>query len=59
MNNSNDDSLSFLMEDEIISIESIGPEESIDITVEDTSMFFLANEIYTHNSRLFSRSCYN
>ena len=35
--------------DEIESIELIGEDETIDITVEDTHMFF-ANDIYTHNS---------
>jgi hypothetical protein len=35
--------------DEIESIELIGDELTIDITVEDTHMFF-ANGIYTHNS---------
>lgn len=34
---------------EIESIECIGDELTIDITVEDTHMFF-ANDIYTHNS---------
>lgn len=34
---------------EIESIEFVGEEETIDITVEDTHMFF-ANDIYTHNS---------
>lgn len=36
---------------EIESIELIGDEETIDITVDDTHMFF-ANDIYTHNSAL-------
>ena len=36
---------------EIDSIELIGDEETVDITVEDTHMFF-ANDIYTHNSAL-------
>lgn len=35
--------------DDIVSIELIGERETIDITVEDTHMFF-ANDIYTHNS---------
>jgi len=35
--------------DEIESIELMGDQETIDITVEDTHMFF-ANDIYTHNS---------
>ena len=35
--------------DEIESIELIGDEDTIDIEVEDTHMFF-ANDIYTHNS---------
>lgn len=38
-----------LIEDEIESIEFLGERETIDITVEDTHMFF-ANGIYTHNS---------
>ena len=38
-----------LINDEIISIEEIGDGDTIDISVEDTHMFF-ANEIYTHNS---------
>lgn len=37
--------------DEIVSIELIGEEETLDITVADTHMFF-ANDIYTHNSSL-------
>lgn len=37
--------------DEIESIELIGEEETIDITVEDTHLFF-ANDIYTHNSSI-------
>jgi len=35
--------------DEIESIELIGEKETVDITVEDTHMFF-ANDIYSHNS---------
>lgn len=35
--------------DEVMSIECIGDAPTIDITVEDTHMFF-ANDIYTHNS---------
>ena len=35
--------------DEIVSIECIGDLPTVDITVEDTHMFF-ANDIYTHNS---------
>ena len=35
--------------DEIVSIEFIGENDTIDIEVEDTHMFF-ANGIYTHNS---------
>jgi len=35
--------------DEIVSIELIGEKETVDISVEDTHMFF-ANDIYTHNS---------
>lgn len=37
--------------DEIVSIELIGDEDTVDITVEDTHMFF-ANDIYTHNSSI-------
>lgn len=37
--------------DEIESIELVGEEDTIDITVEDTHMFF-ANNIYTHNSSI-------
>lgn len=37
--------------DEIISIELIGEKDTVDISVEDTQMFY-ANEIYTHNSSL-------
>jgi hypothetical protein len=37
--------------DEIESIELVGEEDTIDITVEDTHMFF-ANDIYTHNSSI-------
>jgi replicative DNA helicase len=40
-----------IIEDEIISIELIGEEDTIDITVEDTHLFF-ANDIYTHNSAI-------
>lgn len=40
-----------LVEDEIVSIELFGKEETIDITVKDTHMFF-ANDIYTHNSSI-------
>lgn len=39
--------------DEIESIELIGEEETVDISVEDTEMFF-ANDIYTHNSSISS-----
>lgn len=35
--------------DEIVNIELVGDSPTIDITVEDTHMFF-ANDIYTHNS---------
>ena len=35
--------------DEIVSIECIGDAPTIDITVEDTHMFY-ANDVYTHNS---------
>ena len=37
--------------DEIVSIELVGDEDTIDITVEDTHMFF-ANDVYSHNSAL-------
>lgn len=37
--------------DEIVSIELVGEEDTIDITVDDTHMFF-ANNIYTHNSSI-------
>jgi hypothetical protein len=37
--------------DEIESIELVGEEETIDITVDDTHMFY-ANDIYTHNSSI-------
>jgi len=37
--------------DEIESIELIGEEDTIDITVDETHMFF-ANDIYTHNSSI-------
>jgi hypothetical protein len=37
--------------DEIESIELIGEEDTIDITVDGTHMFF-ANDIYTHNSSI-------
>lgn len=40
-----------ITEDEIMSIELIGEKDTIDITVEDTHMFF-ANDIYTHNSAI-------
>jgi len=39
--------------DEIESIELMGEEDTIDISVEDTHMFF-ANNIYTHNSSISS-----
>lgn len=39
--------------DEIESIELIGEKNTIDITVEDTHMFFV-NNIYTHNSSISS-----
>lgn len=38
----------FIM-DEITSIELVGDMDTIDVTVEDTHMFF-ANDIYSHNS---------
>lgn len=37
--------------DEIESIELVGEEDTIDITVDGTHMFF-ANDIYTHNSSI-------
>lgn len=37
--------------DEIESIELIGDDETIDITVDDTHMFY-CNDIYTHNSAI-------
>src|ERR1035437_5272674 len=40
-----------LIEDEIVSIELCGERETIDISVEETNMFF-ANDIYTHNSAM-------
>jgi len=40
--------IDFIM-DEIESIELIGDKETVDISVEDTHMFY-ANDIYTHNS---------
>jgi hypothetical protein len=39
------------MMDEIVSIELVGEEDTIDITVDDTHMFY-ANDIYTHNSSI-------
>jgi hypothetical protein len=48
MKEHNLDSNDFIL-DEIESIELIGDRPTIDITVEDTHMFF-ANDIYTHNS---------
>jgi len=39
--------------DKIISIEFVGEKETIDISVDDTEMFF-ANDIYTHNSSIGS-----
>lgn len=35
--------------DEIVEIEFLGEQETVDIMVEDTHMFY-ANDIYTHNS---------
>ena len=40
-----------LILDEIESIELVGEEDTIDITVDDTHMFY-ANDIYTHNSSI-------
>lgn len=48
MNISNE-SIYNLSEEEIVSIELIGDDDTVDITVEDTHCFF-ANGIYTHNS---------
>ena len=39
--------------DEIESIELVGEEDTIDITVDDTHMFY-CNDIYTHNSAIKS-----
>jgi hypothetical protein len=39
--------------DEIESIELVGEDDTIDITVDGTHMFY-ANEIYTHNSSISS-----
>jgi len=39
--------------DEIVSIELIGERETVDITVEDTHMFY-ANDVYSHNSAIDS-----
>jgi hypothetical protein len=50
MKEHNLDSIDFEL-DEIESIELIGEEDTIDITVEETHMFY-ANDIYTHNSSL-------
>jgi hypothetical protein len=38
--------------DEIVKIEDIGNKDTIDITVEDSHMFYLENGVYTHNSGL-------
>ena len=38
--------------DEIVSIEPVGEQLTVDITVDDTHMFYLANGVYTHNSGL-------
>jgi len=38
--------------DEILSIEPMGVLPTVDITVDDTHMFFLENGVYTHNSGL-------
>lgn len=50
MNKHNLDTTEFEL-DEIESIELVGERETVDITVEDTHMFF-ANDIYSHNSSL-------
>ena len=39
--------------DEIVSIELIGEADTIDITVDDTHMFY-ANDVYSHNSAIDS-----
>ena len=41
------------MLDEIVAIELIGDEDTIDISVDDAHMFY-ANDIYTHNSSISS-----
>ena len=38
--------------DEILSIEPMGELSTVDITVDDTHMFYLENGVYTHNSGL-------
>ena len=50
MKNNNLNEVDFII-DEIESIELVGDEETIDITVDDTHMFY-ANDIYTHNSSI-------
>ena len=50
MKNHNLNEVDFII-DEIESIELVGEEDTIDITVEDTHMFY-ANDIYTHNSSI-------
>lgn len=52
MKNNNLNEVDFII-DEIESIELVGEEDTIDITVEDTHMFY-ANDIYTHNSSISS-----
>jgi len=52
MNQHNLNSNDFEM-DEILSIELIGEEQTVDITVDDTHMFY-ANDVYTHNSAIDS-----
>lgn len=39
--------------DEIVDIKLVGEEETVDITVDDTHMFF-ANDVYSHNSAIDS-----
>jgi len=39
-------------QDEIVSIEEVGNLPTVDITVDDTHMFYLENDVYTHNSGL-------
>ena len=52
MKEHNLDTVDFEM-DKIVSIELIGEDETVDITVDDTHMFY-ANGVYTHNSAIDS-----